>query len=893
VTYSAFQGSDTAENSLTGTLSYTCSYAQNSDVGNYTITPSGLSAANYDITYVSGTLAVTEAAQTAPTSTAITIDYANETVTFGTEYELRTDKNDESTAITSGSAITPGSTYSIRLKEKANYNASDWTDITLSSRPAAPTGLTATAETSKAQANGTITGLDNTMEYRIGSSDTWTAITGTTLTDLSAGTYYVRVAATDSTFHGSLTTVTIGEGDTLTVTLNSNGGSTVSNIAGLSYNDPAGTLPTPTRTGYKFNGWYNGTTQLTATTQITANVTYTAQWTTIPYTLTFSANGGTGSMEGLSMTYDLAQDLPQNTFTRQGYYFSGWSTTLNGSVAYGDGQSVKNLTTVDGGSVTLFAQWTKNPTYAISGTVVNGENATVSVIKGSETLMQTTCDSTGGFDVSGIESGAYNLVATSADGLRTVTSLVTLSDGDKSGLELKLPEESVNSVLNVEKDTPAVVVGQLDTEAQAVKDENAGSTSVTVTMTVEAKEDVTDSVSTNPDEDTIPDEATEKLQTAQTAIKETAGDVSLTFLEITVEKTVTTNDQTTTETMSDTTNMMEIIVPFDMSGKEDVAVYRYHNGVSEALKLNPGDGEEGFVVGSDSVTVYAQKFSTYAIGYTVVEEDGSAADPGIGSGSDANPNPDSSIGSGSDSNIGTNPNPSTNPDPNTGTNTDPSTNPDSNTGTNPDPSTDPIKDPLVTPVVPSLDPSTDQHDCPSLAYADVDVTEWYHEAIDYAILNQLMVGYNGLFEPDSNLTRAMMAQILYNREGRPAATTSSIFPDVAYDRWYATAISWAAKSGVVIGYDDGTFQPDGYITREQLATMLWRYAGAPTPTQQTLDFQDADQVSSYARQALLWANENGIVIGKGSGILDPKGQAKRSEVAQMMMNFLRGKDEEA
>jgi uncharacterized repeat protein (TIGR02543 family) len=775
------------------------------------------------------TVTIKKASQHAPSTNAVTIDYANETISFSTEYEMSTNNSGNGTSVSSGSTIVPGEIYYVRLKEKENYNPSDWTEIEIPSRPSAPSDLAVTAETAKGQADGKISGVNSTMEYKRSTSDSWVPISGTKLTGLSADTYQVRVKATDSAFTGTLTTVTIGEGNSFTITLDSNGGSEVKNIEGLSYNAQAGTLPVPTRTGYIFIGWYDGDTQLTATTQITSNVTYTAQWTANPYTVIFNANGGIGSMGEMSLTYDLALNLPQNTFTRQGYYFSGWALDQNGAVVYGDGQSIKNLTTVDGGSVTLYAQWNKNPTYAISGMVVNGENGTVSVIKGNETLLQTTCDRNGSFDFSGIESGAYNLVATSGDGLRTVTSLVTLSDGDKSGLELKLPEENVNSVLNVEENTPAVVVGRLDSEAQAVKAVNTGSTSVTVTMTVESKEDVTVTTNSNPGGDNVPDEATEKLQTAQTAIKETAGDVTLTFLEITVEKTVTSNDQTTTETMRDTTNLMEIIVPFNMNSKENVTVYRYHDGASEALKQDPVNGEEGFVVGSDSVTVYAKKFSTYAIGYTVVESDGSS----------------------------------------------------------PDSVTDTVKDPLGTSVVPAEDSTTDHSNCPSLAYSDVDVTKWYHEAIDFAISNQLMVGYSGKFEPDSNLTRGMMAQILYNRQGRPAVTISSIFRDVACDRWYTSAISWAAKTGVVVGCGDGTFQPERYITREQLATMLWRYSGEPAAIGKLDSFTDSADISNYALDAMKWATECGILNGMGDGKLEPRGQATRAQVAQMMENYLK------
>lgn len=149
-----------------------------------------------------------------------------------------------------------------------------------------------------------------------------------------------------------------------------------------------------------------------------------------------------------------------------------------------------------------------------------------------------------------------------------------------------------------------------------------------------------------------------------------------------------------------------------------------------------------------------------------------------------------------------------------------------------------------------------------------------------------MAGYsNGKFGPNDDLTRAQFAQIIYNKEGRPKAG-SGRFTDVTTG-WYADAVNWAAAEGIVAGIGGGKFAPDRPITRQDLAVMLWRYAGSPEPRKNELDFSDAGKTSEYAWKALCWANENGIVNGKGSGILDPKGKATRAEAAQMLMNYLK------
>lgn len=170
-------------------------------------------------------------------------------------------------------------------------------------------------------------------------------------------------------------------------------------------------------------------------------------------------------------------------------------------------------------------------------------------------------------------------------------------------------------------------------------------------------------------------------------------------------------------------------------------------------------------------------------------------------------------------------------------------------------------------------------------FADVDTEAWYGEAVRFVTENDLMNGHDdGSFRPGENLTRAQLVQILYNREGRPAVTGGGAFADVPAGQWYADAVAWASADGVVYGYG-GRFDPEGRITREQLAVMLWRYAGSPAAGDGTLDFADAASCGSYALEAMKWAVEQGIVNGSG-GLLDPQGPATRAQTAQMLMNFL-------
>lgn len=171
-------------------------------------------------------------------------------------------------------------------------------------------------------------------------------------------------------------------------------------------------------------------------------------------------------------------------------------------------------------------------------------------------------------------------------------------------------------------------------------------------------------------------------------------------------------------------------------------------------------------------------------------------------------------------------------------------------------------------------------------FLDVRTSAWYYNAVRFASQSDLMNGVTATqFAPDANLSRAQLAQILYNKEGTPAVSGGSPFTDVATGTWYTNAVAWASAEGIVGGYGDGRFGPNDNITREQLVVMLWRYAEEPVASVE-LTFSDTSQISSFARPAICWAVENGILNGKGGNILDPKGFATRAEIAQMLKNYL-------
>ncbi|NBI67642.1 S-layer homology domain-containing protein, partial [Pseudoflavonifractor sp. 60] len=132
-------------------------------------------------------------------------------------------------------------------------------------------------------------------------------------------------------------------------------------------------------------------------------------------------------------------------------------------------------------------------------------------------------------------------------------------------------------------------------------------------------------------------------------------------------------------------------------------------------------------------------------------------------------------------------------------------------------------------------------------FTDVSERDWFYEAVRFVQENGLMNGYeDGRFGPNDTLSRAQLAQILFNKEGGPAVNYLLDFSDVADGSWYTEAVRWAASQGIVSGYGNGTFGPNDPITREQLAVMLWRHSGSPAATNKELHFNDESEISGYA-----------------------------------------------
>ena len=171
-------------------------------------------------------------------------------------------------------------------------------------------------------------------------------------------------------------------------------------------------------------------------------------------------------------------------------------------------------------------------------------------------------------------------------------------------------------------------------------------------------------------------------------------------------------------------------------------------------------------------------------------------------------------------------------------------------------------------------------------FSDVDADAWYADAVSYVSDNNIMNGTSDTtFAPLDTMTRAMLASVLYRAAEQPAVTDSDNFTDTADGTWYTDAVLWASQQGIISGYGNGLFGTNDLVTREQIATLLWRFAGQPTAENVTR-FADESSIYAYALNAVHWARANGIVSGRSGNLFDPSAGATRAEVATILRNYL-------
>ncbi|MBU5433018.1 S-layer homology domain-containing protein [Intestinimonas sp. MSJ-38] len=603
----------------------------------------------------------------------------------------------------------------------------------------------------------------------------------------------------------------------------------------------------------------------------------------------------------LNVTFDLGYDgvapdkqilkagdevTAPDTPVREGYLFTGWYSDADFKIAWNFGT---DTVTED---MTLYAKWISADAaaYTVSGAVKgnDGENlsgAIVKLMQGDSIVASVTTDADGAFTFANLSAGNYNISAEKDN--RGVTNEIVVSN-DTNDVILHLPAGNIKTEVKVNENTPSATVSGLDALAEVYAPTNTDV--VRIVLNVAGKE-----------ETALPEETV-------SAIKNLSGSETLSYLDMDIERYV---NGTKVENITDTgDHVQSITIDFD-TARKNISVYRVHDGTAAKLTAagsTPADGT--YRVNDNSITIYATKFSTYAIGYTTKSSGGHSSSSGsattypvdVKSVTNGTIKADKSSAA-KDSTVTITVTPDKGYELGKLTVTDKNGKTISVTakGNGQYTFTMPASGVTVTASFVETDWNLAYRNCPKDStcpiwpFTDAKTTDWYHDGVHFCLENGLMVGYgNNIFQPDAGTTRAMIAVMLWRLNGSPIVNYAMNFEDVKADAWYTEAIRWAASEGVAAGYGNGKFGPDDAMTREQMVTILWRYAqykgydvsvGEDT---NILSYDDATTVAQYAIPAMQWACGSGMVAGKtqGSGmILDPKGSTTRAQMATMMMRF--------
>ena len=172
----------------------------------------------------------------------------------------------------------------------------------------------------------------------------------------------------------------------------------------------------------------------------------------------------------------------------------------------------------------------------------------------------------------------------------------------------------------------------------------------------------------------------------------------------------------------------------------------------------------------------------------------------------------------------------------------------------------------------------------------MDQSKWYHEAIDFVVSQKLMHGMSDTqFQPNGNMTRAQMVTVLYRLAGTPAVEGTVPFTDVTTSAFYSDALVWAYANGIAKGMTDERFAPNASVTREQMVVFFARFAqlnGQTVEAKGNLsNYRDANAVSNYAKAAMTWAVETGLIQGMTTTTLSPKATSTRAQIAEVLLRY--------
>ena len=623
------------------------------------------------------------------------------------------------------------------------------------------------------------------------------------------------------------------------VTLNTNGG-TINNGNVTEYIYGVGaTLPTAddmTYTGHTFKGWYDnegltGDPVMAIGGTEMGNKEYWAKWTINQYTITFDTDGGS-EVAPITQDYGTAITAPADP-TREGYTFTGWDKTIPATMPAGD--------------MTITAQWTVNQytiTYDLDGGTAEGNPDTYTVETDAFTLKNPTRPgyTFTGWSGTGL-TGEDNLTVTIPKGstgnrsytahwsLNTYSITYDLNGGTASGNPTSYTVESATITLNQPTKTGYTFTGWSGTDL-------VGEDNLTVTIPAGSTGDRSYT-------------AHWSLNTYSITYDLNGGTVSGNPDFYTVESAAITLNQPTrigyTFTGWSGTNLtgednLTVTIPTGSIGNRSYTAHWSLNTYSITYDLDGGTAfgnPDSYTVESAAITLNEPTKAGYVFtgwsGTDLVGEDNLTVTIPAGSIGDRRYTAHWEF------------------------------------------------DPTI---IAALNPT------PNVDFLDVSRTDWFYYDVRYVCENGLMNGTSrNRFSPYGTATRGMLVTILYRMENEPRCFGSAAFSDVKPGAYYEKAVVWASQNNIVSGYTDGTFRPDAPVTREQLASILYRYTlyrGQDVSAGETTSltgYGDAQAVSSYALPAMRWACGTGILQG-ANGKLNPSGLATRAQLAAMLHRYL-------
>ena len=652
-----------------------------------------------------------------------------------------------------------------------------------------------------------------------------------------------------------------------TVTFNANGGS-VSPASATTKDGKLESLPTPTYDGYTFLGWYtqeDGGDEVTTDTVFTNDTTIYAHWSeqaAQAYTVTLNANGGSVSPASATTTDGKLESLPTPTY--DGYDFLGWYTQKDG----GEKVTTDTVFTKD---TTIYAHWQKQAAQAYTvtfdangGTINSGVITSYTYGVGATLPTDVTRE---GYTF----AGWYASADFSGD---TVTAISAEDTGNKTYWAKWTANAYGITVTN-------------DGNGEASADKTTAAEGETVTLTAtpnsgyhfERWDVVTGNVTIDDNTFTMPAEAV--------AIKA----IFVRNSAVTPPINPPTVSEETTDAIADAQPGETVTVDLSSgSTKLDKEVFETLAGQDITLDIDLGDGVSWTVKGSDisedadftdidmGVTMGSDGIPVDVVNAITGERDSvqiTLAHDGAFGFTMTLTAPLGAENAGYWANLY-------------------HFNEEANAMTfetaAPIGSDGSVSLALSHASQYAIVIDDHNHGIVTLPFTDVSDSDWFYDPVCYVYSQGLMTGTSATtFEPNTHLSRAMLVAVLHRLEGSPAASAGD-FSDVADGDWYAQAVNWAASVGVVNGFDDGTFQPNAAITREQMAAILRNYAAYKgldvTAAGDLATYSDAASVSAWAKDSVEWAVGSGLLGGYEDSTLCPQGTTTRAEVASVLQRYL-------